>query len=267
MTHHHRHPNLDCRAREGRDERQVNAPKGRIRMCRSAAEGGRRCSGSSCGAAAARRRQQLCRARKGLTAAYVGGDPGQIAAAEAKYAAVIGDKPPVPTTAPTPEKPVTEPDKPEPDTSRTATPKTDATKTGTTEDRIRAAFKSLAKQQGDWIRIVRIREAVGGDVTHDEITQVLTDMMRRGDGVHLAPDSNRKVLTEDDHNSAVKIGGEDKHLVAIEPPCIPGAADHIRAVGTANATDEELENGLNAPEVTGALYDEIRAEQRQRKQT
>ncbi|MFI5558969.1 hypothetical protein ACIA2T_06785 [Amycolatopsis japonica] len=235
-------------------------------MCRSVAEGGRRCSGSSCGAAAARRRQQRCRARKGLTAAYVGGDPRQIAAAEAKYAAVIGDKPPAPAAASTPEKPMSKPDKPEPTTPKTSTPKPDATKTGSTEDRIRAAWKSLAKQQGDWIRIARIREAVGGDVTHDEITQVLTAMMRRG-GVHLAPDSNRKVLTEDDHKSAVNLGGEDKHLVAIEPPCIPGAADHVRAIGPANATDDELENGLNAPEVTGELYGEIRAEQRKRKQT
>jgi hypothetical protein len=35
--------------------------------------------------------------------------------------------------------------------------------------------------------------------------------------VHLAPDSNRKVLKAVDHESAIRLGSEDKHLIAIDP--------------------------------------------------
>lgn len=135
-----------------------------------------------------------------------------------------------------------------------------------TEDRIREVWQSLAVKDGDWIRISRIRDALGKDVDQNEVTRVLTEMMRRGEGVHLVPDSNRKVLTQADHDGAVVVGGEAKHLLAIEPD-YDAAAGHVRDVGVGNATDQELANGLNASEITDAFYDEIRAEQRRRQGT
>jgi hypothetical protein len=47
------------------------------------------------------------------------------------------------------------------------------------------------------------------------VDEVLLRMMKTGT-VHLAPDSNRKMLTEADHEAAVRIGGENNHLIAIE---------------------------------------------------
>ena len=45
--------------------------------------------------------------------------------------------------------------------------------------------------------------------------ETLLKMVRTG-YAHLVPDSNRKVLTDEDHAAAIRIGGEDKHLMAIE---------------------------------------------------
>ena len=228
-------------------------------MCRSAADGGRRCSGTSCGAASARLRQRACRARRGLAAACAAGDPADIAAAEAKYIAATGDTPPGPAapTPPTPEKTMPTPEPTTPDR------KPQPAKADTTEQRIRDVYKSLAEKEQDWIRLARIREALGDDVDQAEVTRVLTNMIRGGE-VHLAPDSNRKVLTQADHDAAIPMGGEDKNLLCIEPPSIDGAADHVRDIGPTNATDEELTNALNAPECRSAFREEIRAEQRRR---
>jgi hypothetical protein len=34
--------------------------------------------------------------------------------------------------------------------------------------------------------------------------------------VHLVPEANRKALTVADHEAAVRIGGEENHLISIE---------------------------------------------------
>lgn len=231
-------------------------------MCRSAAEGGRRCSGS-CGAASARQRQQRSRARRALEAAQAAGDPDAIAQAEAKYTAVTGHTPPAPTAGtdsgsitgeltmpPTPHEPT------EAQPTPAAPPKS-------TEQRVRDVYKALSVKKQDWIRLARIREALGDDVDQAEVTRVLKTMIRGGT-VHLAPDSNRKVLTQADHDAAVQMSGEAYHLLAIEPA---GAADHVRDIGLTNATDEELEEATYASECGDAFYDEIRAEMRRRRQT
>jgi hypothetical protein len=178
--------------------------------------------------------------------------------AEAKFIAVTGDMPPAPEPT-APEKPVPTPEKPQPDTP-------DSAQTGTTEDRIRAAVRNLAAESGGWVRLAALRQELG-DVDQEEVTRVLTDLARNDPDVTLAPQANRKALTEDDHAATVPLGmGEQAHILAIQPPSIDGAADHVQAVGVANASDEELENGLHAPEVRSALYDEIRTEQKRRKQ-
>lgn len=63
-----------------------------------------------------------------------------------------------------------------------------------TQTQITAAYLDLAKTDADWVRLAMIRTGM----------------------VHLAPDSNRKVLTDADHAAALRIGSEDKHLLAIE---------------------------------------------------
>jgi len=84
----------------------------------------------------------------------------------------------------------------------------------TVEDLIREAYHDLSAGPLDWIRLARIRPRLDG-AGKGEVDEVLLKMIKTGT-VHLAPDSNRKVLTDDDHAAAVRVGGEDKHLLAIE---------------------------------------------------
>lgn len=82
------------------------------------------------------------------------------------------------------------------------------------ESLIREVYYDLSVKPQDWIRLARIRPRLNG-ADKSEVDDVLLKMMKTGT-VHLAPDSNRKVLTDADHAAAVRIGGEDLHLMAIE---------------------------------------------------
>ncbi|RKT52826.1 hypothetical protein [Saccharothrix australiensis] len=82
------------------------------------------------------------------------------------------------------------------------------------ESVIRAAYLALSVKPQDWVRLAKLRPKLNG-AERDEVDAVLLEMVRTGT-VHVAPDSNRKVLTEADHAAALRIGGEDNHLVAIE---------------------------------------------------
>lgn len=79
---------------------------------------------------------------------------------------------------------------------------------------IRGAYQELSAKPQDWVRLAKLRPRLNG-ADKDEIDRVLLDMTRTG-LVHLAPDSNRKALTEDDHAAAILVGNENNHLVAIE---------------------------------------------------
>ncbi|MFD9733485.1 hypothetical protein [Umezawaea sp. NPDC059074] len=89
-----------------------------------------------------------------------------------------------------------------------------AIRSGALESLIRAVYLDLADGPQDWIRLARIRPGLNG-ATKSEVDEALVKMLKTGT-VHLAPDSNRKVLTEADHEAAIRIGNEDLHLIAIE---------------------------------------------------
>jgi len=82
------------------------------------------------------------------------------------------------------------------------------------ESLIREAYQELSVKPQDWVRLAKLRPKLNG-AGKDEVDQVLLAMARTG-LVHLAPSSNRKALTEDDHAAAIRIGSQDKHLMAIE---------------------------------------------------
>jgi hypothetical protein len=240
-------------------------------MCRSAAEGGRRCNGRSCGAAGARARQARCRARTNVEAARITGDPDRIAAAEAKYTAVTGTPPPKPNAVGTfagqlptppeqtaPEKPMPNPEEPKP-----SKPQPTNAPTGSTEDRVRDAVAKLAKAEGEWVGLVDLRKALG-DLDHDEVTRVLRDMNRTDPTVHFVPEDNRKALTDADHAAAIEIGGDAQHVMRIERPPDPSAKDRVQAAGVGNASADDLAQALRDPQTPTWTYDEIRAEQKRR---
>ncbi len=85
---------------------------------------------------------------------------------------------------------------------------------GSLEELIRKAYQELSATSGDWVRLARLRPMLD-DVDRDAIDDLFPKMIKTG-LVHFAPDSNTKALTEVDHAAAIRVGGEDKHLMAIE---------------------------------------------------
>ncbi|WIV55186.1 hypothetical protein [Amycolatopsis nalaikhensis] len=87
------------------------------------------------------------------------------------------------------------------------------TSVGNLEDRIRIAYKELVKEPRGWVGLVDLRPKLGAPAA--EVDAVLKELSRDGK-VHLVPEDNRKVLTAADHEAAIRIGGEDNHLLSIE---------------------------------------------------
>lgn len=81
-------------------------------------------------------------------------------------------------------------------------------------DQIRAAYQTLAVKPREFVRLAELRALLNG-ADKARVDGVLKELSRDG-LAHLAPDSNRKDLTEADHAAAIRVGGEDKHLLAIE---------------------------------------------------
>jgi hypothetical protein len=82
------------------------------------------------------------------------------------------------------------------------------------ESSIHRAYGELATEPQDWVRLAKLRPRLDG-VDRDEVDRALRAMAKTG-LVHLAPSSNRKGLTDDDHAAAIRVGVVDNHLVAIE---------------------------------------------------
>ncbi|WP_410659438.1 hypothetical protein [Amycolatopsis sp. lyj-112] len=82
------------------------------------------------------------------------------------------------------------------------------------ESRIRIAYRKLSRTPRDWVGLVDLRPMLGEASTVD-VDAVLKELSRSGQ-VHLVPESNRKALTSADHAAAIRIGGEDNHLLSIE---------------------------------------------------
>lgn len=82
------------------------------------------------------------------------------------------------------------------------------------EQQVRDAYGRLAAQAGDWVALIRLRAELP-DVAHLDFDDRLRRMYRKP-GVHVIPEENQKVLTDDDRRAAVVIGDQPKHLIAIE---------------------------------------------------
>jgi len=84
---------------------------------------------------------------------------------------------------------------------------------GDLETRIRVAYRELVKEPRGWVGLVDLRPKLGAPAA--EVDAVLKELSRAGK-VHLVPEDNRKALTAADHEAAIRIGGEDNHLLSIE---------------------------------------------------
>jgi hypothetical protein len=82
------------------------------------------------------------------------------------------------------------------------------------EKRIRKGYRTLAQSSRDLVRLSALRPLLG-EAPAEGVNAVLKKLSRER-VVHLAPDPNRKMLTEADHHAAIRVGGEDNHLLSIE---------------------------------------------------
>ena len=78
---------------------------------------------------------------------------------------------------------------------------------------IRAAYLRLASEPGKFVKLKELRTQVG-NVTRGELDSALEGMYR-SQQVNLVPQSNQQALTQADRESALRIGGEAKHMISI----------------------------------------------------
>ncbi len=83
------------------------------------------------------------------------------------------------------------------------------------EARVREAYRAVAAPR-DWASLTDLRLLLG-DLPRHEVDAALGRLARQPD-VRLAGEPNRKALTDDDHAASVEVGGEERHLLAIEGP-------------------------------------------------
>jgi hypothetical protein len=79
-------------------------------------------------------------------------------------------------------------------------------------DRVRRAYADLAAEPEGWVSLTNLRRQLDGLPRHD-VDQALKDL--DGNGVTLIPEENQKTLTAEDRAAAVRIGGEDNHLLSM----------------------------------------------------
>lgn len=82
------------------------------------------------------------------------------------------------------------------------------------ETQVHSAYKRLAPEPGGWVSLTRLRAALPG-LSRSQVDQVLHALLA-DPRVYLIPESNQKALTPADRAAAIRIGGTDKHLLAIE---------------------------------------------------
>ncbi|GAA4707530.1 hypothetical protein APR04_003815 [Promicromonospora umidemergens] len=78
---------------------------------------------------------------------------------------------------------------------------------------IRATYESLACEPGAWVGLARLRAALA-DVPRANLDAALLEMAREP-AVMIIPEFNQKTLTPADRAAALRMGGENVHLLAV----------------------------------------------------
>ncbi|MGI5155310.1 hypothetical protein [Microbispora sp. CA-102843] len=145
--------------------------------------------------------------------ALVGNLQRHIARSENSLAEIFGQEEDlVPATVEAPaEEPVEEP--PAFETAIPEAPPMSVPASDDIETLIRKAYAQLADKPNAWVSLTRLRPLLG-DAPRDEVDAVLRRMIGLPD-VRLVPESNQKMLTDEDRTAAVVIGDQAKHLILI----------------------------------------------------
>ena len=81
------------------------------------------------------------------------------------------------------------------------------------EDRIRQAYEELAGEPGDLVSLARLRDELP-DIPRKSLDEILLDLDRRR-AIQLEPDPHRIALSDRAKAAAIRLGGEDMHLITI----------------------------------------------------
>ncbi|MGY3515080.1 hypothetical protein ACVMYR_02055 [Micromonospora sp. PTRAS2] len=96
---------------------------------------------------------------------------------------------------------------------RASAPTAAADPAGALTARVVSAYRALADAPGAWVSLRRLRPFFA-DVPREDLDEALR-RLSRSEGVAIAPESNQKTLTEVDIAAALRLGGQDNHLLAI----------------------------------------------------
>jgi hypothetical protein len=83
------------------------------------------------------------------------------------------------------------------------------------EAQIRKAYQELATGPSASVKLADLRGLLGG-VARPDVDRALIEMNRLPD-VSIVPESDQKLLTDQDRAAAVQIGNQDKHLITVGP--------------------------------------------------
>jgi hypothetical protein len=83
------------------------------------------------------------------------------------------------------------------------------------EAQIRKAYQELATGPSASVKLADLRGLLGG-VARSDVDRALIEMNRLPD-VSIVPESDQKLLTDQDRAAAVQIGNQDKHLITVGP--------------------------------------------------
>jgi hypothetical protein len=89
----------------------------------------------------------------------------------------------------------------------------EAEKPGDIDELITSSYLQLAGEPGKFVKLRELRARLS-DVPRDELDSAL-ERLYRVQQVNLVPQANQQALTEADRESAVRIGGEAKHMISI----------------------------------------------------
>lgn len=82
------------------------------------------------------------------------------------------------------------------------------------ESGIVAGYRALASEPGAFVKLSELRRKLADLPRAD--TDAALDRMYQAQQINMIPQSNRRDLSASDRESALRIGGEDKHLISIE---------------------------------------------------
>jgi hypothetical protein len=81
------------------------------------------------------------------------------------------------------------------------------------EARIEAGYQALTRGPGEFVGLRELRSRLA-DIPRPDVDAALAAMYT-GQRVNLIPQSNQQALTDADRESAIRIGGEYKHMISI----------------------------------------------------